>query len=104
MPTLMQRGATWLGARLQTAAGRSVTIVQGPRRLEAITGWVSEGAEKIVNAEAFQVSVKRFLWNFVTADLSGTVLRVGAEIVDADGSVYEVLPDDDSDAVQQLDK
>jgi hypothetical protein len=68
MPNLLQRGATWLGDRLSTSAGRSVVLHSQGRTL-SLTGWVSMHEYEVPDEAGGLVIVESWDWSFRTADL-----------------------------------
>ena len=68
MPNLMQRGAAWLGDKMQTAAGRSVTYTRRGLSLTA-TGWPAKQEYLIDNESGIPQSVTFYDWTFTTSDL-----------------------------------
>lgn len=95
MTTLLQRAATWLGERLQTAAGRTVTYRRGQRVSSDIVGWVSSHDYEEAGDDGLVATVTMDDWSFIAAELlvNGEAItpRPGDQIIE--GSViYEVLP------------
>lgn len=85
MPNLLQRGATWLGGKLQTAAGRTITY---DRRGQTFT---ATGVPNKVDYEVdvdpqtgLPLAVTFYDWTFTFADLG----------FDNDDSLFEALPGD----------
>lgn len=104
MPNLMQRGASWLGERLKSAAGRTVTLTQGDDELEDLTGWISKHEYEVDGPEGILTKVLSYDWQFVVADLGGLELREGLEIKDIEtGEFYESMKIDKRPAVENLD-
>lgn len=110
MTTLIQRGASWLGERLKTAAGRSVTLTRGVTVSSAITGWVASVEYEEVGDDGLTTSVRYDDWTF-NAD---EVLLSAVQIVPRSGDVlteslngstikYEVLPLQNRPEVEWLD-
>lgn len=110
MTTLMQRGATWLGDRLKTAAGRSVTLTRGATTSSVIIGWVEIVEYEEIGQDGLTTSVRYDDWTF-NAD---EVLLSAAQIVPRSGDVltetlngstvkYEVLPTQSKSEVEWLD-
>lgn len=94
MPNLLQSAAAWLGAQLQTAAGRSVVIVRSGVPSDALTAWVSVQEYTVVDEEGFGTVVESHDWSFVTSDLpyplrSGDVIR---ETLGGLRQEYTILP------------
>lgn len=110
MPTLMQRGATWLGGKLKTAAGRSVVYSRGVHNSAAITGWVAKHEYEEIGDDGLTTSVVVDDWTFKATD----VVVNGAVIEPRDGDVitetlngitneYTVLPLKDKKCFEWLD-
>lgn len=95
MTTLMQRAAGWLGDRLQSAAGRSVTYRRGQRVSESIVGWVSSHDYEDIGEDGLLTTVTMDDWSFIASELlvnsEAIAPRPGDQIV-AGTVIYEVLP------------
>jgi hypothetical protein len=106
MPNLMQRGADWLGQRLKTAAGRTVTILRrGTIIGTGITAWVAFQDYQLVDESNVVTSTPVWDWTFAEEDLT-TALRDGdriAEVLDGVTVQYEVLPIGSMQSVTPLD-
>ena len=107
---LMQRGASFLGSKLQTAAGRTVTIRQQQRVSAPITGWVASHQYQEVGGDGSVTVVVIDDWTFVSSDvvIGGEQIepREGCEIVETlDGfeNKYEVLPVQNRPCTEWLD-
>ena len=101
----MQTAATWLGTKLKTPAGRTVTIRQGTASPKDITASsASDREHDVVDTNGMLTKVITFTWTFVAADLGNLTLRSGAEIVETIGGItskYEVMsPGKGKDAVE----
>lgn len=107
MTTLMQRGATWLGGKLKTSAGRSVTYRRGPLTSSAITGWVARNAYDEAGDEGLQTTVVSDDWSFIASELilnSETITpREGDQIIEGT-TIYEVLPLQTRPCYERLDQ
>lgn len=110
MTTLMQRGATWLGARLKTAAGRSFVLTRGAASTAAFTAAVASCEYEEMGDDGLQTSVRYDDLTIVAAD----VVVSGSQVEPRDGDVlaetlngvviqYEVLPLQKRPAVEWLD-
>ena len=105
MPTLMQNAADWLGDRLKTAAGRTVTIRQGRTTLSDVTGWCSMHSE-MVDGEVLPIAIRSYDWSFKKEDLGTLKLRNGGtitETLDGEQVVYEIIPMGDEPAMERMD-
>lgn len=92
MTNLMQNAATWLGGKLKTAAGRSVSIQQGTTTLTGLTAWMSLNTVDVIDGEGFMTRVDSADWSFAAADLGTLEIRPGAVITDVDtGDKYESM-------------
>lgn len=88
MPNLMQRGATWLAGKLQTAAGRTVVYRRGNLSGDPITAACSMKQYSIVDAEGFTTTVESVDWLVTTAEL----VVQGAVITPRPGDrIHEIL-------------
>lgn len=67
--TLIHRGASWLGERLQTAAGMVGTYRQDHRTSAAITATVTEQMYEVTDAEGMTTSMLSHDWTFTAAEL-----------------------------------
>lgn len=105
MPNLMQRGASWLGARMKTAAGRSVVIRQGGKApVTGITATISLNDYEVVDEHEIKTVVHAHDWTFVVADLGTFQFRSGDEIEDVDTEEkYEAMPIDKRPCAERLD-
>lgn len=92
MTNLMQTGAALLGTQLKSVAGRVVTIRQGSTTLSVTAASVLRQEHEVMDREGFMTRIESFDWTLVTADLEGLSIRAGAELSEADGSKYEVMP------------
>lgn len=101
MPNLMQRGAAFLGEKLKSAAGRSVTLTQGATTL-AITSWHARHEYEVVDEQGLPEKVASYDWSIVEEDLDGLVLRPGATITDG-SAVYEAMAIGTRQCVERLD-
>lgn len=106
MPNLMQRGADWLGKRLKTSAGRTVTIRRrGTIVGTGITAWVAFQDYQIADESNIVTSTPVYDWTFAAADLA-IDLRDGdriAEDLDGVATQYEVMPIASMQSVTPLD-
>jgi hypothetical protein len=101
MPNLLQRSASFLATKLQSAtvAGRTVTYRRGQLESGAIQAWVSDHDYPITDEQGFVTKVIAFDWNFKTADLlirgeaitpqSGDLIT---ETLNGETVTYEVMP------------
>lgn len=102
MPSnLLQRGATWLGERLQAAAGRSVTYKRGGQAIPDITGWPAKNEYEVTDDEGLPEKVWFYDWSFTASDLNFAndetlfEARPGDQITETINGrdiVYEVAP------------
>lgn len=110
MTTLLQRGATWLGERLQTSAGRTVKLTRGSVNTTDFVGAVSRVAYDEIGDDGLTTSVMYDDWTIVADE----ILLADRSIVPRDGDVisetlngatvrYEVLPLQSRPAVEWLD-
>jgi hypothetical protein len=93
MPTLMQRGATWLGPRLQTAGGRSVAYRRGNGTPVTLTATPTRVEYTTTNADGMQTLVESWDWIITAADVGfdpipGDEIR---ETINSVATVYEVF-------------
>lgn len=111
MPNLMQRGASWLGERLQTAAGRSVTYIRRGQSL-SVTGWPARVDYEVDDEDGIPRKVTFHDWTFTAADLDFDgdsepfAARPGDQITETlDGRelTYEVMPPDTRPVAEWLD-
>jgi hypothetical protein len=100
MTNLLQRSASWLGAKLQSAtiAGRSVIYARGALQSAAIQAVCSDRTEEALDEQGYATWVKRYDWTFVTAELlirsSAVEPHAGdriAETLSGEEAVYEVV-------------
>lgn len=98
----MQRSAEWLGARLKTAAGRSVTYTRSGQSL-SVTGWPARHDYEVDDDDGIPRRVTFHDWTFAAADLDFTsdstpfAARPGDQITETLDGVeltYEVMPID----------
>ena len=68
MTNLLQRGATWLGGKLKTAGGRSVTYCRGSRRV-TITATPQMHQRTVVGEDGIETVVSIYSWVIVAAEL-----------------------------------
>jgi hypothetical protein len=68
MPNLLQRGATWLGGQLQSAAGQEVEYVRGSQSA-SVTGWPSRVEYEVDDQDGIPRRVTFYDWNFTTEDM-----------------------------------
>lgn len=83
MPNLLQRGASWLGDRLKSAAGRSVTYLRGSQQFTA-TGWPAKVDYEVDDEDGIPRRVSFFDWTFKAEDLG----------FDGDDELFAVRPGD----------
>lgn len=69
MPTLMQRGATFLASRLQTAGGRSVSYRRGNGEPVTLTGTPKQITYEVAQADGALTQVEAWDWLVTAADL-----------------------------------
>jgi hypothetical protein len=100
MPNLLQRGATWLGERLQTAAGRSVIYSSGGQSFTA-TAWPAKVDYEVDDEDGIPRRVTFYDWTFAREDLDFDddpkpfSAKPGDRIVETLNAVeltYEVMP------------
>lgn len=110
MTTLLQRGATWLGTRLQTSAGLSVTYKRGPQSatITAIPSWLTH---TVTDAKQEQQVVRVRRYVFLTSELLfGTrafVPRDGdliTETINGESVTFEVMQNAAAPSEQQVDQ
>ncbi len=97
----MTRAADWLGVRLQSAAGRDVTLVQSSTTL-SITAWHAMHEYEVVDSESMQTRVTSYDWTIAAEDVSAITLRPGARITDG-AAVYEAMGIGKRPCVENLD-
>ena len=98
MPNLLQRGATFLGSRMQTAAGRSVTYARRDRTV-TLTGWPSKQEYEVADDETgLPLKATYYDWSFIADDLvfddERIVPRPGdqiSETLNSQDFVYEAM-------------
>lgn len=103
--TLFQDAASWLGAGLQSAAGRSVSLVRSGRASDAVTAWVSMQEYAVASQDEFATAVTSYDWSFLTSELPYTP-RAGDRIRETlNGSTveYEACELGDKPAAEWLD-
>lgn len=69
MPNLMQRGATWLGSKLQTAAGRSATYRRGNGAPVTLTATPKLQTYNVVSSDGVLTQVESWDWIVTAEDL-----------------------------------
>jgi hypothetical protein len=102
MPTLMQNAATWLGAQLQAAAGRSIIYHRSSDVSGTISGVCSKVEYEVLDRDEGAMTAVTFDdWLFTASELivNGTAItpRIGDQITETlNGTTitYEVLPID----------
>ena len=105
MPTLIDRGAAWLGTKLKDAAGVDVVYVRGSSESEPITGTVARYDYEVMQDDGAILLVTSYDWTFTTSDLphtprSGDRLRATLNGV---ASEFEVAPIGKLPCQQRLD-
>lgn len=110
MPTLIERGVTFLGDKMQSAAGRTVTVRRGIYTSANITAWHHTKQYQEVGEDGLITSISMEDWTFVASELivNGTVIepRPGDTIMETlNGQQihYEVLPTETKRATEWLD-
>jgi len=110
MPNLMQQGATWLGDRLKTAAGRSVVIKRKAVQTATITGWCAMHQVTVEEEDGAATNVLLYDWTFKRSDLvigvDAFMPRDGDRIIETLNGVevqYEAVPVGAKKAVEDLD-
>lgn len=68
MPNLMQRGATWLGSKLQTAGGRAVVYRRGASLTCALTA-TPQMHKRIVMVDGLPVETVVYSWTVTASEL-----------------------------------
>lgn len=107
MSTLMQRGATFLGQRMQTAAGREVVYSRKSQTV-TLTGWPSLQEYEVDDEDGIPRRVTFYDWTFITAELDfendeeAFAARAGDQIT-VDGEVYELMPPGKKPVAERLD-
>ncbi len=93
MPNLMQRGTTWLGTKLQSAAGRSIVYMQGGVPYP-LTATPTTKDYEVIGDDGMPTVVSR--WDFIiTSSELAVTPRTGDRITETLNSstvTYEVLP------------
>lgn len=107
MPSnLMQRSATWLGSKLQDAAGTTVTYRRADKSI-SVTATHALAEHDIIDTEGFATKVKSHDWTFTAAELllfAEQLTPRPGDRIEAGDDVYEVLPlDDKKPCVEPLD-
>lgn len=99
MTNILQRGATWLGTKLQTAAGRSVQIQRRGKLSAAITASVVGKEYEVIDGDGIPQQILHYDWTFTTAeivlDTAAVDLRTGDLIIETLNGVeqkFEILP------------
>jgi hypothetical protein len=99
MPTLMQRGAAWLGAKLKTVAGHVGTYKQGSQQTASLTATVVMQEYEVIDANNVLTTILAHDWTFTATDLT-----IGGDLVvprprdlwtvtiNGNEETYEVLP------------
>lgn len=93
MPNLMTRGATWLGSRLQTAGGRSVTYRRGNQEPVTLTATPTRIVYEVAQSDGLVTQVESWDWIITAVDLGFDPIP-GDEIRETIGGVdkvYEVF-------------
>lgn len=101
MPNLMENAAAWLGVRLQSAAGRDVTLVQSGTTL-SITAWHAMHEYEVMDSDGLLTRVTSYDWTVAAEDVSSITLRPGATITDG-ALVYEAMGIGKRPCVEKLD-
>lgn len=98
MTNLLQRGATWLGGKLKTVAGRSVTYRRGNRSV-TITATPQEQQAEVQGVGGVNTVVSWYDWTITASDLvlAGETVEPleGDEIAETLNGVtivWEVMP------------
>jgi hypothetical protein len=94
MPTLMQRGATWLGTRLQTAGGREVTYRRGNGTPVTLTATPTRIEYTVAQSDGSLTQVESWDWIITAEDLGfdpipGDEIR---ETINGVAKVYHTMP------------
>ena len=107
MPNLLQRGASFLGSRLQTAAGREVVYSRKSQSV-TLTGWPSLQEYEVDDEDGIPRRVTFYDWTFITAELDFAndeetfAARPGDQIT-VDGETYELMPPGKKPVAERLD-
>ena len=94
MSNLFDRATTWLAAKTQSAAGRSVVYARPGVRLSITATRMAED-EQAIDATGAMIVVRQHSFVVLSADLAGTVPRSGDRITETiAGAVvtWEVMP------------
>lgn len=99
MTNILRRGATWLGTKLQTAAGRTVRIKRRGKLSAEITATVASKEYEVPDSDGIPQKILHFDWTFVTSEIvletNAVDLRSGDWIIETLSGVeqiFEVLP------------
>lgn len=99
MPNLLQRSATWLAEKLQSAAGRSITYRRGSQ-VATLTATPQKQDYEVTDDDGIPRREVYYDWTFAAADLDfvdGETIepRPGDRIIETLNGVeftYEVMP------------
>lgn len=102
----MQRGATWLGSKLQTAGGRSVTYRRANQPAVTLTGVPIKVIYTATNNEGMQTQIESWDWGSILATdlgfkpIPGDKIRetLNGEVID-----YEVFEPGDNPCFELMD-
>ena len=103
----MQRSASWLGEKINLAAGRSASIRQGSFVHSGLTASATMHEHEVIDGEGFLTKVLSYDWMFVAEDLPANFkFRNGdliVETIDGVDTKYEVMPLGTKPCVEDMD-
>lgn len=101
MPNLIQNGVTWLGEKLRTAAGHTVSYRRGTQAV-SITAVPIRGRRSVIGADGVAILITSYEWQVKASELlfSGSAVEprsgdIIAETVGATTVKYQVLDMDE---------
>lgn len=106
MPNLMQRGAAWLGEKLNTVAGREIEYSQNGETAIEITAPMAMQAYEVRKGDGSFDSVVFCDWTITATDLGDLEPVSGDLITETVGGqtiTYEVMPIDKRPCAEWLD-
>lgn len=93
MPNLLQRGASWLGGKQQTAAGRTVTYRRAAGGTSSVTAWPDSHVEE-TDERGLETSMRIYNWTVVAGDLAADPVEMDQieETLNGASVAWQVCP------------
>lgn len=104
MPNMLEDGADFLVAQLQSYASISITYRRGASSVDGISAIPGSSILRVTDSEVERVIHTDRDYFFAEADLPYGMPVKGDRIVDEDGYTYEILPIDGSHVWKQEDQ